>query len=161
MAVHEVRCAVDRVHQPTHPGRSVHPGSLLAQDRVVGTRGQDVFHDAFLGPAVDVGDQVGEGRLRVRDLDGPSPAAQFWGDDPGSGQGQVSEGGGFGHGGWRTSVDRMVVPGSLLELAGSPLGHGPKRQDGDDSDTAGRQDRSQDPHRIRPERCNRRHTAGW
>ena len=40
----------------------------------------------------------------------------------------------------------MVVPGSLLEVAGSPLGHGPQREDGNDSDTTGCQDRSQDPH---------------
>ena len=40
----------------------------------------------------------------------------------------------------------MVVPGSLLEVAGSPLGHGPQREDGNDSHTTGCHDRSQDTH---------------
>ena len=39
----------------------------------------------------------------------------------------------------------MVVPCSLLEVACTPLGHGPQREDGNDSDTTGCQDRSEDP----------------
>ena len=71
MPVDEVGGPVNGVYQPADARCADHPGALLGQDGIVGSRVEDPGHDALLGPTVDLGDKVGDRRLGGRDVHAP------------------------------------------------------------------------------------------